>query len=187
MSRMHNKTVQFFVVLFLLLVAYIPNLLWWMFEYPLPPTISNLSFIITLVLFFVWGITIRNRIIHPRIRGLLIAISYLIIFWLVIRTIKYKLVADIDTERFLWYLYYIPLIFIPTLSFLVSLNIGMIEYSKGPKIVYLIGSIALILVLIVLSNDYHQLVFRFKDNLENVCRLYHYQNPYSTFKRENWS
>ena len=78
------------------------------------PTFAGLvrSFIY-IGLFGAWGVSVWRRIVQKQIRRYLLLVSILIAFWLVIRTIKFNLGMDLNVNRYIWYGYYIPMLFIP--------------------------------------------------------------------------
>lgn len=63
--------------------------------------------------------------------------------------------------RYLWYAYYIPMLMLPTLFFLVSLTLGKPERYHLPRWTLLFPLVSVILIAIVLSNEFHHLVFVF--------------------------
>ena len=67
----------------------------------------------------------------------------------------------------LWYLYYIPQIFATYLAFIITFRVGKREEYRLPKIFYILYGVAVVLVMLYLSNDVHQLAFRF--NLDFVA------------------
>ena len=75
--------------------------------------------VIYIVMFGMWGVSVRKRIVNRNIRNLLTAIAILMIFWINVRTVKYS-AESYAVIRYAWYLYYIPQLFIPTLFFIVS-------------------------------------------------------------------
>lgn len=112
-------------------------------------------------LFAAWGISTRNRIIQPQVCRLLTSVSALMVFWMTVRTIRYSLDECIWLMRYLWYLYYLPMLFIPLLSVFVSFSLGKpdnFRLSKWTKFLYIPTAA---LLLLVLTNDLHQLVFVF--------------------------
>ena len=112
-------------------------------------------------LFAVWGVFARNRIIQPQVRRYLTAVSALMVFWVTVRTIKYSLETPLWLIRHLWYLYYLPMLFIPLLAVLVAMSLGKPDSFRLPKWTKLLYIPSAILLLLVLTNDLHQLVFRF--------------------------
>ena len=85
---------------------------------------------------------------------------------------------DINIKRICWYLYYLPLIFIPTLFYVCS-NSLLSKMNRTRKIfIYLISSILLILVL---TNDFHELVFKFNNGIYFHNDYNHYVGYYLIF------
>lgn len=113
-------------------------------------------------LFAGWGISLRARIIKPQVRRLLIQIVALMVFWLLVRTIKFNIDDSItEPKRYLWYLYYVGMLFIPLLAMLISMFIGKPESYRLPSWSKVLPLITAVLLLLVLTNDFHQLVFTF--------------------------
>ena len=126
------------------------------------PTFSGLvrSFIY-IGLFGAWGVSVWRRIVQKQIRRYLLAASVLIVFWLTIRTIKFHLGMNFNVNRQLWYAYYIPMLFIPLMALFVALSLGKAENYHLPRWTAALYIPTAILVLLVLTNDSHQLVFTF--------------------------
>lgn len=112
-------------------------------------------------LFTAWGISIRRRITQLQVRRFLTAIAALMIFWLTMRTLKYQFVTDPNAARYLWYLYYVGMLLIPLLSLLVAMSLGKPENYRLPRWATLLFVPTAALLMLVLTNDLHQLVFRF--------------------------
>lgn len=116
---------------------------------------------------FIWIYQIRKRVIHPEELRYLMAIALLMIFWIILRTIKYDcLVGDQFLTRFAWYLYYIPQVFCVVLMFLTVLHIGKPydrPINRKWKLIYIPS---VVIVAGILTNDLHQLAFRFPEGLE---------------------
>lgn len=111
-----------------------------------------------------WGISVSKRIIQVQVRHYLIAVSGLMVFWFVIRSMKYYFITDIGIARQLWYLYYLPMLFIPLFSLFVAISLGKPENARLSKTALLLLSIPTVLcLLLVLTNDFHQLVFSFPE------------------------
>ena len=108
-----------------------------------------------------WGISVRNRIIQTQVRRYLISIAGLMASWFVIRSTKYYFTADITIERQLWYWYYLPMLFIPLFSVFVAISLGKSVNSKLPELTLLLYIPTVLCLLLVLTNDFHQLVFSF--------------------------
>lgn len=117
--------------------------------------------VIYIVLFTAWGISVRRRIIQSQVRRYLAAISVLMVFWVTARTIRYIIAEDPWVLRHLWYLYYMPMLFIPMLAVFVALSLGKPENYRLPNWTKLIYIPTTVLFLLVLTNDLYQLAFVF--------------------------
>ncbi len=115
-------------------------------------------------LFSYWGITLYRRVIHAQVRRALTGIAFLMVFWIFVRSLKYLLLQDPNVTRQLWYLYYLPMLLIPFLSVLVALSLGEPAHYRLPNWSLLCGIPVLALILMVLTNDFHQLVFQFPED-----------------------
>ena len=120
--------------------------------------------LIYIALYIGWGISVSKRIIQVQVRHYLIAVSGLMVFWFVIRSMKYYFITDIGIARQLWYWYYLPMLFIPLFSLFVAISLGKPENARLSKTALLLLSIPTVLcLLLVLTNDLHQLVFSFPE------------------------
>ena len=120
--------------------------------------------LIYIALYIGWGISVSKRIIQVQVRHYLIAVSGLMVFWFVIRSMRYFFITDIGIARQLWYLYYLPMLFIPLFSLFVAISLGKPENVRLSKTALLLLSIPTVLcLLLVLTNDLHQLVFSFPE------------------------
>ena len=123
--------------------------------------------LIYIALYIGWGISVSKRIIQTQVRHYMVSVSGLMVFWFVIRTIKYFFVTDIGIIRQLWYWFYLPMLFIPLFSLFVAISLGKPENAKLSKTALLLLYIpTLLCLLLVLTNDLHQLVFAFPEGKE---------------------
>ncbi len=113
-------------------------------------------------LYIGWGISVYRRILYAPVRRYMIEIPFLTVFWFIVRSMKYQFIANPYIVRYLWYGYYIPMLFIPLFCVFISLSLGKQEDFRLPKWIKLLLYIpTIICVLLVLTNDFHQLVFTF--------------------------
>ncbi|MCR4593962.1 MAG: hypothetical protein K5761_02775 [Clostridiales bacterium] len=113
-----------------------------------------------------WGVSVYRRIVQPQVRRYLIFVTVLLTAWVFLRELKFRFVIDPDVERYMWYSYYIPILLTPLIALFVSVTLGKSEGYKLPKAYYLLYIPALVLIILVLTNDMHQLMFRFPENAE---------------------
>lgn len=117
-------------------------------------------------LFIAWGLYVRRRVMQKQVRTYLTAISLLMVFWLLLRTVKYFFVMEnLSFFRYLWYAYYIPELLIILMSLFIALSMGKPEDYRLPKWTRIFYIPTLILIGLVLTNDYHQMVFVFSGGI----------------------
>ncbi len=126
-----------------------------------PITLGLLRTFIYIGLYIWWGISVSKRIVQAQVRRNLVAIALLNVFWLVIRSMKYYFVSDPVLSRQLWYWYYFPMLFIPLFSVFVSMSLGKPENYRLPKWTSLLYIPTVLCLILVVTNDFHQLVFAF--------------------------
>ena len=124
---------------------------------------SLLAHVILLSLVVFWGVSIIHRIIRKDLRLYLLIIAIFILFFLVVRMIKYGLTRNDDIlNRYLWYSYYVSQCLIPPTLLLASLSIEKKDGKPLKKTWFLIFIPAIILLSLIYTNDLHQLAFIFE-------------------------
>lgn len=112
-------------------------------------------------LLIAWSISVKNRVMQPQALRLLRMITGFMLFWFIIRLFKYEFVENPVLLRYLWYLYYVPMLFIPLCALCTAMLLGKSELAKLPKYAVIPTAISTVLCLCVMTNDVHQLVFSF--------------------------
>ena len=140
------------------------------------PAVSHLRSGLYVFLFSVWCYSLWIRIVQTQARRYLLAISVLMVLWILLRSIKYS-IENMDAERWLWYFYYFPMLFIPMLSVFVSRSLGKGEDFRLPRWTKILYLPTLLLLLLVLTNDLHQQVFSFPSGVLSD-RAYRYEGGY---------
>ena len=108
-----------------------------------------------------WGFSLYRRVVQKQARHYLCGIAVLMILWLNFKVLKYYICTDINLSRYLWYLYYLPLIGIPLYMLFASLFIGKTEDYKLKWQVKLLYIPAVLLFLMIMTNDLHEFAFSF--------------------------
>ncbi len=119
------------------------------------------SIFFSLMLF--WAFSVQRRMPNKRSRYLLSGIAAFLLFFLLVRFVKYFL-ADESPKmlRYLWYCYYLPELFVPALSLILA------SATKRRKLVSgIFLSASGVLSALALTNDFHQWAFRFKGDEVN--------------------
>ena len=141
------------------------------------PVYGHLRSGIYIFLLCAWCRSVRVRIVQTQVRRYLLAISALMVLWILLRSIKFS-IENTDAERWLWYFYYFPMLFIPMLSVFVSQSLGKGEDFRLPRWTKLLYLPTLLLLLLVLTNDLHQRVFSFPSGVLSD-QAYRYESGYS--------
>lgn len=129
-----------------------------------------------LLLFALWGFSLDRRIIQTQALHCLRLTAALMLVWLVLRTLKYEVVTDLTVARYTWYLYYLPMLFIPLLGVYIALSLGK---SEEFRLTGRIGALAIIpatLFLLVITNDLHQKMFAFSSGVPGEPDNYSYSH-----------
>lgn len=129
-----------------------------------PKQIGLIRSAIYVGLFSAWGVSVRGRVVQTQARRYLAAIAALMVFWFFLRTVKYYFVPSAGADhlaRYLWYLFYLPMLFIPLLAVFVAMSLGAPEDSHLPRRTALLYIPTCVLLTLVLTNDLHQFVFTF--------------------------
>lgn len=108
-----------------------------------------------------WGFSLYRRVVQKQARHYLCGIVALMTLWLNFKVVKYYICTDINISRYLWYLYYLPLIGIPLYMLFASLFIGKTEDYKLKWQVKLLYIPAVLLFLMIMTNDLHEFAFSF--------------------------
>ena len=114
-----------------------------------------------LLLFSLWGYSLDRRIIQPQTLHCLRLTAALMLVWLVLRTLKYEIVTDPTVARYIWYLYYLPMLFIPLLGVYIALSLGKPQEIRLNVRTGCLALVPAVLFLSVITNDLHQQVFAF--------------------------
>lgn len=118
--------------------------------------------ILALAIYTIWLTLLYIRIFDKTLKKYVLSIGVLLAFWMVVRIIK-PYTVDRVTEIF-WYLYYIPLLLIPTFYYNCS---SYLINSKNKKRRIATIIISTILFLLVITNSLHNIVFKIKSNIDD--------------------
>lgn len=132
--------------------------------------------LIFLIIFSFWTIRLYYKLYDEKVKKYIMSIGILIIFWMLIRIGK-GIVTSSQLERLFWYLYYLPLIFAPTLFYICISNL-LNKITKKRKII--IYTISFILLGLILTNDIHELAFKFPKGKEYFDDYNHFIGYYIT-------
>ncbi|MCQ2540078.1 MAG: hypothetical protein MJ114_06465 [Acetatifactor sp.] len=110
-----------------------------------------------------WGISMRSRVMHKAIRNDLFLMAIFMVSWVFMREIKWHYSSTVAMERILWYCFYIPMTEIPLLGYLAAVRLGRSDREPLQKREIVLQIAAIFLMLLVLTNDLHGMVFHLQD------------------------
>lgn len=139
-----------------------------------------------LLLFALWGYSLDRRIIQTQALHCMRLTAALMLVWLVLRTLKYEVVTDITVARYIWYLYYLPMLFIPLFGVYIALSLGKSEKYRLTGRIVALAAIPAILFSLVITNDLHQQIFAFNSGIPGRPDNYSYHHRYLYFICLGW-
>ena len=158
---LHSILLYFFLLIlcFFAQIEIIPDAFPWRM-------ISSFYFLtlgVLLVVYFAERIADRGQL-----KRWMLFCTWLIVTCILFRMIKYEAFpADSIFARYTWYLYYLPILYIPLCTLFAALSIDGEEKKGFTRVKLLFGAINFLLLLCVLSNDFHQKVFGFREGFVN--------------------
>ena len=132
------------------------------------PVMNHIRTALYLLLFALWGFSLDRRIIQRQALHCLRLTAALILLWLILRTLKYSVVTDLTAARYVWYLYYLPMLFLPLLGVYIALSMGKPEDYRLSRRTGMLLIVPAVLFLLVITNDLHQQVFAFKSGVPGL-------------------
>lgn len=144
------------------------------------PAVNHIRTALYLLLFTLWGFSLDRRIIQRQALHCLRLTAALMLLWLILRTLKYSVVTGLAAGRYIWYLYYLPMLFLPLLWVYIALSMGKSEDYRLSRGSGMLSIIPAALFLLVITNDLHQQVFAFKSGVPGlpVSGTYSYRPLY---------
>ena len=144
------------------------------------PAVNHIRTALYLLLFTLWGFSLDRRIIQRQALHCLRLTAALMLLWLILRTLKYSVVTGPAAGRYIWYLYYLPMLFLPLLWVYIALSMGKSEDYRLSRKSSILSIVPAVLFLLVITNDLHQQVFAFKSGVPGlpVSGTYSYRPLY---------
>lgn len=118
--------------------------------------------VLALAIYTIWLTLLYIRIFDKILKKYVLSIGVLLVFWMVVRMLKTYTTGYVT--EILWYLYYIPLLLIPTFYYNCS---SYLINSKNKKRRIATIIISTILFFLVITNSLHNIVFKIKSNIND--------------------
>jgi hypothetical protein len=120
-----------------------------------------MSATVFLVVAVIWIATMMRRSQNVELRRVILLMGILVSGWILTRTVRRQIDIETTFARYLWYSYYIFEVLLPLTVVWTANLIGTSNKSKrAPKWLAWLASFNLILIILVLTNDLHGLMFR---------------------------
>ena len=173
MSYQKKRMLSCIVVLLFVLLAYICRFI--ETDNELIQTLADQCRTCTyLGIYCAWVIYLNKHVVQKKMRQYLTAIGCLMVCWFFLRTVKYHILLDPLGGHICWYLYYIPMILIPTFGLSATLLMDGAEKKTTKWITGILLFFSVVLIVCVLTNDLHQQVFRFEGPVPYSDKNYSY-------------
>ena len=144
-------------------------------DYFIATLLLTLRNVVHIIMIIVWSVSIYMRVVSKQIRNMLMTVGALMIAWLIIRTCKLEFLYTTDTlTRYFWYAFYVPMILIPFIGVFITMHIGKADEYMIPAKYKLYFIPAVLVILLVFTNDYHRLVFDFPNGIHYFNSDYTY-------------
>ena len=135
---------------------------------------SSLPLLVAAIVFSIWGVSVYLRCLDYVLRRRLVAVATICALWMIEVILKYKSFTPFYATV-LWYLYYVPMTLIPLLYQLCGLRLaGLEQHRLGRRYRAALWLVAILLIGFVLTNDFHQQVFRFDRTSDTWSNDYTY-------------
>ena len=119
------------------------------------PYLHDIPTIALAVMMLVWGRTLHSRIIHAQTRRCLVTVSYFLFALFVIRIARWEYFQTEISDRLLWYLYYIPFIAVPLLSYHAALYLSPVKTRFQKVSLSAAWVLSILIAAGLLTNDLH--------------------------------
>lgn len=141
---------------------------------PLDRTVHILRDVAFIIVIVAWGAYRARNLMSRSARRYFALMVVLMVYWLIVRAAKFYVIQSVDAGRALWYLYYIPICFLPALGVVCTASLAKAGGWRSGRLQVVLLVAAGTLALLVLTNDVHQLAFRFPEPIPWSDAVYLY-------------
>ena len=125
----------------------------------------NLPTIYLLVLSFCLVLYYAHRVPPKGMTSVLMnLIAWSAVLLILFRSIKYSAFSAVDSlARHTWYFYYVPILVMPLCLFFIALLVSRKQGDRFPIVWIRVVILTGLFILLILTNDFHQQVFKFQE------------------------
>lgn len=120
--------------------------------------LPDLSVIMYSSMIVYWGYSVRMRLLDTPVRRDILTSTYVMVFSLILRAFKYRMISYHFILRYIWYSYYVYFLLLPFFFLMICIYITRPELITKARLLIIPN---ILLIAGVLSNDLHQTAFRF--------------------------
>ncbi len=133
------------------------------------PKEMTVAYFVLLFFLIVYLLSIMRRITDKIIGSALINACVLLIVLITLGLLKLLSTSDPVLETILWYSYYIPILLLPAIFVYIGINSGHVpKRALVNKIYNIYFALNLILLITVMTNNYHGFIFTVHDHLNTA-------------------
>lgn len=131
--------------------------------------VHTMVLVLYTVVIFLWMHNMINRVLRHSVVTRFRLIGILLICYLTVRTVKYEIfINNEDAVRIIRNFYFVFPLILTQLVFLTSLHVGKSERENINKYWNLLWIPTCVTALLILTNDYHELVFSVDPNARGL-------------------
>ena len=131
--------------------------------------VHTIVLVLYTVVIFLWMHNMINRVLRHSVVTRFRLIGILLICYLTVRTVKYEIfINNEDAVRIIRNFYFVFPLILTQLVFLTSLHVGKSERENISKYWNLLWIPTCVSTLLILTNDYHELVFSVDPNARGL-------------------
>ncbi|MDO5671514.1 MAG: hypothetical protein Q4G30_01475 [Actinomycetaceae bacterium] len=123
-----------------------------------------LLYVLMAVVITLWGASLMWRLGATQIRTLLLVQVGVLLMWVAFKVLKLSVPFGAP-ERLLWYLYYLVTLSSATIAVLIANRVNPILRDSKRILEITVACISAIFFLLVITNDWHRLVFSFPEGI----------------------
>ena len=131
--------------------------------------------LVYMILLIVWIASVFRRTMQKSVRSSILITGIILLSWIIVRLIKFQILEESTLNRYLWYSYYLFQLALPLLALWLAWAVDRPDGKLTiPKWLRGLTALNSALLIIVFTNDLHDLVFRLDLSNANWAKEYSY-------------